>query len=95
LKNVGRLKKKFKLSSILKKIEVVFHFEKIEVVFYLRKIEVVFHFEQIEVVFNISSSWVKVRLHIENQTPLLPRTALIVMGPGVVVVVWWCGFFYR
>jgi hypothetical protein len=32
------------------------------------------------------------RLHTENQLPRLSRTALIVMGPGVVVVVvWWCG----
>jgi hypothetical protein len=38
---------------------------------------------------HISSSWVKIRLHTKNQLPGLPRTALIVMGPGVVV--WWCG----
>jgi hypothetical protein len=33
-------------------------------------------------------------MHTENQLPRLPRTALIVMIPGVVVVVvwWWCGF---
>ena len=48
--------------------------------------------EKNEVVFHISSSWVKIRLHTENQLPGLPRTALIVMDPGVVVVVvWWCG----
>ena len=46
-----------------------------------------------EVVFNISSGWVKVRLHIENEPPVLPITALIVMGPGVVVVVVVVWFF--
>ena len=46
-------------------------------------------FEKIEVVFHISSSWVKIKLHTKNQLPGLPRTALIVMGPGVVVVWWW------
>ena len=48
----------------------------------------------IEVVFHISSSWVKIRLHTENQLLRLSRTALIVMKPGVVVVWWWwwwCG----
>jgi hypothetical protein len=28
------------------------------------------------------------RFHTENQLPRLSRTALFVMGPGVV---WWCG----
>ena len=45
--------------------------------------------KKIEVVFHISSGWVKIRLHTENQLPRLPRTALIVISPGVVVV--WCG----
>ena len=35
------------------------------------------------------SSWVKIRLHTENQLPRLPRAALIVMISGVV---WWWGF---
>jgi hypothetical protein len=52
----------------------------------LIKIEVVFYFEKIEVVFHISSNWVRIRLYTENQLPRLPRTALIVMTPGVVVV---------
>ena len=34
----------------------------------------------------MSSSWVKIRLHIENQLPRLLITALIVISP-----VWWCG----
>ena len=54
--------------------------------------------KNIEVVFHISSSWVKIRLHTENQLLRLSRTALIVMIPGVVVVVvvvvWWCGGFF-
>jgi hypothetical protein len=29
----------------------------------------------------MSSSWVKIRLHIENQLPRLPITALIVISP--------------
>ena len=41
----------------------------------------------IKVVFYVSSSWVRIRLHTENQLPRLSRTALIVMIPGVVVVV--------
>jgi hypothetical protein len=52
--------------------------------------------KKIEVVFHISSSWVKIRLHTENQIPGLPRTDLNVMTPwcgGVVVVVWWWWFF--
>ena len=50
--------------------------------------------KNIEVVFQISSSWVKIRLHTKNQLPMLSKNALIVMIPGVVVVVWWwwCGF---
>ena len=50
--------------------------------------------KKIEVVFHISSSWVKIRLHTENQLPGLPRTALNVMTPWWVV---WCGggFSYR
>ena len=46
-------------------------------------------YKNIEVVFHISSSWVRIRLHTENQPPRLPGTALIAMIPGVVV--WWCG----
>jgi hypothetical protein len=45
---------------------------------------VVFHL-RVEVVFHISSSWVMIRLHTKNQLPKLPRTALIVISPGVVV----------
>ena len=48
-------------------------------------------FQNIEVVFLISSYWVNIRLHTENQLPKLSRTVLIVMGPSVVVVWWWCG----
>jgi hypothetical protein len=44
---------------------------------------------KIEVIFHMSSSWDKIRLHIENQLPRLLITALIVISPGVVVVVWW------
>ena len=44
-------------------------------------------FKNIEVVFHISSSWVRIRQHTKNQLPRLPRTAQIVMIPGVV----WCG----
>jgi hypothetical protein len=70
-----------------KKNEVVFYFEKIEVVFYFeKKLRLSFILKNIEVVFHISSNWVRIRLQTENQLPRLPRTALIVMTPGVVVV---------
>ena len=42
----------------------------IKVVFHLLKMEVVFHFQKLEVVFHFSS-WVKIRLHTENQLPRL------------------------
>ena len=37
-----------------------------------KKFEVVFHLQRIEVFFHISSSWVNIRLHTENQLPRLP-----------------------
>ena len=37
-----------------------------------------FIFKNIEVVFHNSSSWVKIRLHTENQLPGLPGSALTV-----------------
>ena len=40
----------------------------------------------IEVVFHIYSIWFQISLHAKNQLTLLPTTALIVMGPSVVVV---------
>jgi hypothetical protein len=61
-----------------------------EVVFHLKKIEVVFLFKKIEVVTHISSSWDRIRLHTKNQLPRLPRTARIVIIPGVVL----CGVVY-
>ena len=88
-------------------LQVVFRLLNYIVLFYIclylicfrlrKKSGVVFHFKKkIEVVLNISSSWVKIRLHTENQPPRIqiawncsncndPRC-------GVVVVVWWCGF---
>ena len=53
----------------------------------MKKIRLSFIFKNFEVVFNISCSWVKIRLHCENQLPRLPKTALIVMSPGGGVVV--------
>jgi hypothetical protein len=48
-------------------------------------------FKNIKVVFHISSSWVKIKLHTENQLPGLPGGALTVCvgwgGGGVVMVV--------
>ena len=43
-------------------------------------------FKNIEVVFHISSSWVKIRLHTENQLPGLPGSALKVSVVGLGVV---------
>ena len=40
-------------------------------------------FNNIEVVFHNSSSWVKIRLHTENQLPGLPENALKVCVGGV------------
>ena len=40
----------------------------------------------IEVVFHIYSIWFQISLQAKNQLTLLPTTALIVMGPSVVVV---------
>jgi hypothetical protein len=79
--------KKIGAAFNLKKIEVIFNFYKIEVVFNFYKIEVVFNFYKIEVVFHILSRWGKIMLHTQNQLPRLPRTARIVIIPGVVVVV--------
>ena len=46
-------------------------------------------FQKIWGCFHISSSWVKIRCNNENQLPMLPRTALIVIMPDVV---WWWWF---
>ena len=46
--------------------------------------------ERIEVI-HISSSWVQMRRHTENQLHRLPSTSQIAIIPGVDVV-WWCGF---
>jgi hypothetical protein len=51
----------------------------------------IFHLKKIDVVFHILSSLVKIKLLAKNNLPQLPRTALAVMIPGVVVVQW-CGF---
>ena len=82
------------------KIEVIFHFQKYWVRLPFskkmrsssikKKLRSSSIFKNIEVVFLISSIWVKVRLHTENQLPKLSRTALIVMGPSVWW--WWSGF---
>ena len=50
----------------------------------MEKIRLSSIFKNIEVFFHISSSWVKIRLHTENQLPGLPGSALKV---SVVVVV--------
>jgi hypothetical protein len=67
---------------LLQKIKVVFYFQIIGVVFYLKKMNILFHFQK-------TLSWVKIRLHAENQLAMLPRTARIVMSPGDGVMVWW------
>ena len=55
------------------------------------KNEVAFHCQNIEVVFHISSSWVKLRLHTENQLPRLSEIALkvelVVVGSVVVQLI--------
>ena len=43
-------------------------------------------FENIEVAFHIYYSWVRIRLHTENQLSSLPKIAIIIMGPGAVVL---------
>jgi hypothetical protein len=90
------LKKKIKVVFNFYEIEVVFNFYEIEVVFNFYEIEVVFNFHEIEVVFHILSRWGKIMLHTQNQLPRLPRTAQIVMIPGVVVLcgVVWCGMVF-
>ena len=51
-----------------------------------KKIRLSSIFKNIEVVFHISSSWVKIRLHTENQLPRLSGSALKVrLGGGVMV----------
>jgi hypothetical protein len=94
------LKKTIGSSSREKTIEFDFNFiffgchpliPKIRLSSILKKLRSSSILKKIEFVFNISS-WVKIRLHTENQLPGLPRTALTVMTPwcgggGVVVVV--------
>jgi hypothetical protein len=90
---------KISLSSIFKKIEVIFQFQKnwgrlpfskiLRSSSIFKKMRSSFIFLNIEVVFHISFSWVQIRLHTKNQLPKLSRTALIVKIPGVVWWWWW------
>ena len=67
--------------------EVVFHLkEKFRSSSFFKKLRSSSFSKNIEVVIYISSSWVGIRLHTKNQLPRLPRTAQIVIIPGVV----WC-----
>ena len=47
--------------------------------------------KKIEVGFHILSRWGKIMLYTQNQLPRLPRTAGIVIIPGLVV---WCGVVF-
>ena len=76
------------LVAIFVEVIFCFHKKKLRLSSIFKKLRSSSIFKNIEVVFHISSCWVKITLHIENQLPMLHRIVQIVIIPGVV----WCGF---